>query len=182
MVGGAGKTVDAYSVTQYSIKHDLDGGVTMRHIRSEVIERTIREYELLDDLVANLADEDWVRFVPRPENKDPWTVKDALAHITHWKADAARSIRRQTKPNDEKNLSESASNHLIYLRWRDRSYQEVFAWHRQVQEDLLEALQEAPEEWFSGKPRRPEWPFDLDGHSAHHRVKDIEMALVKSYK
>jgi hypothetical protein len=48
-----------------------------------------------------------------------------------------------------------------------------------VQEDLLRALQEAPDEWFS-RPRRPDnWPYDLDGHSAEHRVKDIRRALAK---
>ncbi|MGW8222856.1 MAG: hypothetical protein ACWGP1_11985 [Syntrophobacteria bacterium] len=43
----------------------------------------------------------------------------------------------------------------------------------------MAALQEAPEEWFSGRQHRPEWPFDLDGHSSNHRVKDIEGALEK---
>ena len=149
----------------------------MRHTRSEVIKRTIREFELLDDLVAGLANQDWGRLLLRPETKDPWTVKDALAHITHWKADVARSVRKQPRPIEERGLNVNDGNHLIYIRWRDRSSREVLAWHRQVQKDLLVALQEAPEEWFSGKERRPEWPFDLDGHSTYHRVKDIEQAL-----
>lgn len=149
----------------------------MRHNREEVIERTIREFELLDHLVASLSNGEWERLLPRPETKDPWTVKDALAHITHWKADVIRSFRRQNRPPEERGLSESDANHLIYVRWRDRSPQEVMAWHRQVQEDVLAALREAPEEWFSGRERRPEWPYDLDGHSAYHRVKDIEHAL-----
>jgi hypothetical protein len=72
---------------------------------------------------------------------------------------------------------ESEANHLIYIRWRDRSPQEVLAWHRQVQEEVLAALREAPEEWFSCRKRRAEWPYDLDGHSAYHRVRDIEQAL-----
>ena len=154
----------------------------MRHSRDEVIARTIREFELLDDLVAGLTDEDWGRLLPRPETKDPWTVKDALAHITHWKADVARSVRRQRRPTEERGLGETDMNHLIFMRWRKRSPQEVLAWHRQVQKDLLVALQAAPEDWFSGRERRAEWPFDLDGHSAYHRVKDIEQALQKSTK
>ena len=149
----------------------------MRHKREEVIERTIREFELLDKLVANLTDEDWELLLPRPETKDPWTVKDGLAHITHWKANMARSARRQPIPPEERGLGESEGNHLIYMRWRDRSPQEVLAWHRQVQEEALKALREAPEEWFSGRERRARWPFDLDGHSTYHRVKDIEQAL-----
>ncbi len=149
----------------------------MRHNREEVIERTIREFELLDQLVASLTDEDWERLLPRSESKDPWTVKDALAHITHWKADVARSARRQRRPPEERGLPINEGNHLIYMRWHDRSPEEVLAWHREVQEDVLAALRTAPEEWFSGRERKPEWPYDLEGHSSNHRVRDIERAL-----
>ena len=149
----------------------------MRHTRDEVIERTIQEYELLDKLVAGLSDEEWERALLRPETKDPWTVKDALAHITHWKADIARRARGEPIPPEERGLSETAGNQLVYLRWRDRSPREVLAWHRQVHADVLAALRAAPEAWFSGRERRPEWPNDLDGHSSYHRVKDIEQAL-----
>lgn len=151
----------------------------MRHNRDEVIERTIREYENLDRLVAGLSDEDWQKLLPRPENKEPWTVKDALAHITHWKADVVRKIRGGPRPPEERGLTETGENHLIYLRWRDRSPREVLDWHRQVHEEVLTALREAPEEWFSGRERRAEWPYDLDGHLRDHRVKDIEEALAK---
>ena len=149
----------------------------MRHTREEVIERTLREFERLDRLVARLTDEEWNRPLIRPETKDPWTVKDTLAHITHWKADVVRQIRGQPKPIEERGLNITDGNQLIYLRWRDRSPQEVLAWHRQVQEDALAALREADAGWFSRKERRPEWPYDLDGHSADHRVKDIERML-----
>jgi hypothetical protein len=149
----------------------------MRHNRDEVIERAVREFELLDRLVRGLSAEEWERPSPRPETKDPWTVKDALAHITHWKAGVARKARGERPPAEERGLNETESNRLVYLRWRERSPQEVLAWHRQVQEELLAALRAAPEEWFSGRERKPDWPYDLDGHSAHHRVKDIEQAL-----
>jgi hypothetical protein len=164
---------------EHALKVWIEQEVTqeMRHKREEVIERTIQEFELLDGLVANLKDEDWERLLPRPETKDPWTVKDALAHITHWKADVARSSRRQRRPPEERGLGENEANHLIYMRWRDTPPKEVLAWHRQVQEDVLAALREAPDEWFSGRERKPEWPYDLDGHSSYHRVKDIQRAL-----
>jgi hypothetical protein len=149
----------------------------MRHTRSEVLKRTIREFELLDDLVAGLAEQDWERTVPRSETKDPWTVKDALAHITHWKADVTRKMKRQPVPVEERGLNINDGNRLIYERWRERSPGEVLAWHRQVQKDLLDALQAAPEEWFSGKEHRPDWPYDLEAHSVQHRVRDIERAL-----
>ena len=152
----------------------------MRHIREEVIERTVQEFDRLDQLVNALTDAEWNTPLARPETKDPWTVKDTLAHITHWKADTVRKIRKQPVPPEEKGLNWTDGNHLIYERWRDRSPQEVLAWHRQVQEEVLAALQEAPDAWFSGRDRRPDWPFDLDGHSSYHRVQDIEQALQKS--
>jgi hypothetical protein len=151
----------------------------MRHTREEVIKRTIQEFESLDHLVNNLTDEDWNRLLTRPETKDPWTVKDALAHITHWKADVVRKIKKQPIPVDEKGLSWTDGNRLVYLRWRDRSPQEVLAWHRQVHEEALAALSAAPDKWFTGRDHRPEWPNDLTGHVTYHRVKDIEQALAE---
>jgi hypothetical protein len=152
----------------------------MRHTRQEVTQRTIWEFEHLDRLVNNLTDKDWYTLLTRPDTKDPWTVKDALAHITHWKADVVRKIRKHPIPAEEKGLNWTDGNHLIYVRWRDRSPREVFAWHRQVQKDVLSALHDAPDAWFSARERRPEWPNDLDGHSSYHRVKDIEPALMKT--
>jgi hypothetical protein len=149
----------------------------MRHTRAEVIVRTIREFELLDHLVAGLTDAQWQRPLLRSKTMDPWTVKDALAHITHWKADTARRVRGQPKPPEERGLNESDANHLIYLRWRDHSAQEILKWHRQVQKDVLAALQEAPEAWFNGKEHRAEWPYDLYHHASWHRVKEIERVL-----
>ncbi len=149
----------------------------MRHTREEVIARTIREFELLDHLLANLTDKDWDQLLLRSETKDPWTVKDAVAHITHWKADVARSARRQKRPLEERGLGTNDGNHLIYLRWHDRSPQEVLAWHRQVQENVLTVLRDTPDKWFSGRERREEWPYDLNGHSAYHRLNDIKRVL-----
>lgn len=149
----------------------------MQHSRQEVIQRTIREFELLDHLIADLSEKEWLQPAPRPEGKDPWTVKDAVAHIAYFKADVIRAVHRHPRPAEVRGLGDNAQNYVIYLRWRDRSPQEVLAWHRQVQEEVLVALQEAPEAWFSGRERRAEWPFDLDGHSAYHRIKDIEEAL-----
>ncbi len=150
----------------------------MHHTREEVLKRAIKEFELLDQLVSNLTDERWELLVPRPESKDPWTVKDALAHIIYWRADVARSARGQHQPVEMRGLQNTAGNHVIYMRWHDRSPREILSWHRQMQEDLLTALKEAPEEWFSKKDRKQDWPSDLDGHSAYHRINDIEKALM----
>jgi uncharacterized damage-inducible protein DinB len=151
----------------------------MRHTRQEVIKRTVREFEQLDRLVADLTDEQWKRLVPRPESKDPWTVKDALAHIAHFKADVIRSLQGKQRDPKTRGLTQTQENHGVFMRWHLRPPQEVLAWHRQVQQDVLAALRAAPDAWFTSKERRPEWPFDLDGHSSEHRVKDIERALAQ---
>jgi hypothetical protein len=152
----------------------------MRHTRAEVIKRTKREFKLLDELVAGIKNKDWERLLIRSETKDPWTVKDALVHTTYWMANTARSIRGGRKPSEERGLDVNDVNHLIYVRWRDRSPREVLKWHKQVQADVQAALKDAPEEWFTGKERNPIWPYDIDGHSEYHRVKDIERALAKT--
>ena len=149
----------------------------MRHTRDEVVERTEREFERLDRLIAGLRPEDWERRVPRPESRDPWTVKDALVHVVWWKEHTTRVIRRQRRPPEFRGLDVPAVNRLVYERWRDRPPAEVVEWHRRVHEDAVRALDETPPEWFGGRERSPAWPDDFDGHSAAHRVRDIEAAL-----
>ncbi len=150
----------------------------MTHTRDEVIKRTIREFRRLDRLVAGLTPAEWRKPVPRPETKEPWTVKDALAHITYWKEGVALSARGQRRPQESR-LSITEGNHLIYVRYHRRPAREILEWHRQVQADLLKALREAPDGWFTRPSRADNWPFDLDGHSAVHRIQDIEGALAK---
>ena len=153
----------------------------MRHSREEVVARTEREFAALDAVVARLSDDEWKRPVPRPETKDPWTVKDSLVHITYWKADVARFARGTARRAVEvRHLSTNDHNRWVYERWRDRAPAEVLAWHRSVHEDVLVALHEAPETWFSGRDRKPWWPFGRDGHLTKHRMKDIEAALSKT--
>lgn len=152
----------------------------MRHTRAEVMKRARREFRLLDRLVTGLTPSEWRTAVPRPETKEAWTVKDALAHITYWKTGVALSARSERRPAEERKLKITDRNHLIYLRWHTRPAKEVLAWHRQVQADLLAALRQAPDNWYSRPSREPNWPFDLDGHSAEHRLRDIERALARS--
>ena len=149
----------------------------MRHTKNEVVARTRREFATLDRLVTRLRPSDWARRVPRPPTRDPWTVKDALAHITHWKWYVTLSARGEHRPPEENRLEITPLNHFIYMRWRKRSPKEVLAWHRQVHKDMLKAFRAAPAIWFSRKSRGADWPFDVDGHSAEHRVTDIQRAL-----
>ena len=149
----------------------------MRHSRKEVTSRTQREYQRLDRLVKRLKPADWRRRVPRPESKDPWTIKDALAHITYWKEHSARVLSGKRRPPELRGLEVTQINALIYRHWRNRRPADVAAWHRRVQADVIETLKARPDDWFGQRERGPGWPGDFDGHSVWHRVRDIEAAL-----
>jgi hypothetical protein len=149
----------------------------MRHTRKEVIARTRREFAALDRLMTRLRPEDWTRRVPRPPTRDPWTVKDAVAHILYWKEHTARVIRGEKRLPEMRGLDVNQINRLIYERWRGRRPSEVLEWHRRVHEDVRRTLARTSEEWFARRERSSQWPLDFDGHSAAHRVKDIEAAL-----
>jgi hypothetical protein len=150
----------------------------MRHTRAEITDRTIREFAELDELVARLQPEEWDRLVPRPETRDPWTVKDALVHIVYWKQHTARVIRGEKRLPEMRGLDVPAINHLIWERWRGRSADDVIAWHRAVHAEVLEALAAKPDEWFGRREHSEHWPGDFDGHSTVHRLKDVEPALL----
>jgi hypothetical protein len=151
----------------------------MTHTRDEVIKRTIREFRRLDRLVGALTPAEWRKAVPRPETKERWTVKDALAHITYWKEGVALAARGQRRPPELRGLNITEGNHLLFVRYHKRPPRELLEWHRRVQADLLRVLREMPDEWYSRPSRGDNWPYDLDGHSAEHRVKDIQRALAK---
>jgi hypothetical protein len=117
--------------------------------------------------------------VPRPPTRDPWTVKDALAHIVYWKGHTARVIRGERRPPEMRGLDVNQINRVIYERWRHRRPREIIEWHRRAHRAVLRTLAQTPDEWFGRRDRSPQWPADLDGHSAAHRVKDIEAALAR---
>ena len=149
----------------------------MRHTRRSVVGRTRREYAALDRLVTRLRPADWKRRVPRPEARDPWTVKDALAHIVYWKAHTARVFRGERRLPEMRGLDVNQINRLVYERWRRRSPRAVVAWHREVHADVLRTLARTSAAWFGRRERSPHWPGDFDGHSAAHRVRDLEAAI-----
>jgi hypothetical protein len=149
----------------------------MGHTRGSVVARTRREYAALDRLVRRLRPTDWRRRVPRPPTRAPWTVKDALAHIVYWKEHSARVFRDERRPPEFRGLDVNAINDLVYRRWRRRPPRAVIAWHRAVHADVLRTLARMPAAAFARRGRTAYWPGDFDGHSAAHRVKDIEAAL-----
>jgi hypothetical protein len=149
----------------------------MRHTRAGVVDRTQREFEALDRLVARLQPAYWDRLVPRPETRDAWTVKDALVHIVYWKEHSARVFRGEKRPPETRGLDVTRLNHVVWEQWRDRSPAEVVAWHRKVHADVMRTLAEQPEEWFGRREHSEHWPGDFDGHSSGHRLKDLERSL-----
>src|SRR5881628_1254146 len=125
----------------------------MRHMRKNVVDRTRREFAALDRLVARLRPGDWKRRVPRPPTRDPWTVKDALAHIIYWKEHTARVIRGERRLPEMRGLGVNQINRLIYERWRRRRPSEVVAWHRRVHAEVLHTLAATPAAWFGRRER-----------------------------
>jgi Mycothiol maleylpyruvate isomerase N-terminal domain len=151
----------------------------MRHTRGEVTDRAQAEFEELDRLVAQLQPSDWTKRVPRPETRDPWTIKDALVHIVYWKAHTARVIRGERRLPEFRGLEVPGINSLVWEQWRDRSPEDVVAWHREVHADVIRTLASKPEEWFGRRERSEHWPADFVSHSAAHRLKDMVSALKK---
>ncbi|HET6316529.1 MAG TPA: maleylpyruvate isomerase N-terminal domain-containing protein [Chloroflexota bacterium] len=149
----------------------------MRHSRADVLARAEREFSELDKLVSRLEPADWQRKVPRPETKDPWTVKDALAHIVYWKLHTARVFRGERRPAELRGLDVSRINAFVYQQWRQRSPDEVLAWHHDVHAQVMAAIKAKPEEWFGRRDHHEQWPGDFGSHSEAHRHKDIEAAL-----
>ncbi|HEY0492786.1 MAG TPA: maleylpyruvate isomerase N-terminal domain-containing protein [Candidatus Dormibacteraeota bacterium] len=149
----------------------------MKHTRGDVIMRTSKEFEDLERLVRKLGRADWRRPVPRPETKDPWTVKDSLAHIVHWKEHTARVLRQEKRPLELRGLEVNAINRLIYERWKGRPPTDVLAWHRRVHDEVMQTLRTVPSERFTRREHGPDWPGDFTSHSAWHRARDIAAAL-----
>src|SRR5215467_1403678 len=120
----------------------------MRHTRRSVLMRARREFADLDHFVSRLRPADWRRPVPRPEARDPWTVKDALAHIVYGKAHTARVIRGERRLPEMRGLDVNQINRLVYDRWRRRPPRDVVAWHREVHASVLRTLAQTPAAWF----------------------------------
>jgi hypothetical protein len=152
------------------------------HTRESVLQRIVDEYDALEAAIANLGPTDW-QFLPgRREGEDPWTVKDSLAHITHWKTNSVRRFRgERRKPGEAPpRRPVNETNHLVFEEWKDRSVEDVLAWHRAVQAELVAAVQDAPESHFSKRERPRVWPRGATGHSTEHRVKDVEQPFAKA--
>jgi hypothetical protein len=151
----------------------------VRYAKRQLLDLVETEYMELDRLLSRMTEADWTRPVPRSETDAPWTVKDAVAHIVHWKHLAAERIAGRRRSAEERGLKYPAINSLVYERWRDRPPADVHDWHRRVHRDVMSALAAKPEAWFSDRERGPDWLADLRSHSAGHRRRDLEAVLEK---
>src|ERR1043165_5767904 len=124
----------------------------MIHTREELVERTISEFVLMDRLAERIPEAGWGLPLLWVEPRDAWTVKDAFAHVTFWKADTARFVRGLRRPVEIRGAHDSS--HRVFELCRRTAAAELSAWHRQVHIDMLTALSEAPDAWFD-KERRP---------------------------
>ena len=149
----------------------------MQHQKADVRARAEREHALLDGLVRRLQPSEWAVRLPRPENVEPWTVKDAFAHVVYWKSHTARVIRGERLPDPLRGLCASELNMRVYLDWKDEPVKAVLAWHERVQLQVLDAIDGRSDDWFRNRLRSPFWPSDLESHSAGHRLRDIEAVL-----
>lgn len=152
----------------------------VRHRKEEVLSRSLAEHAALDAVIRGLTPEQWDLLVPRAPGKDPWTVRDAVAHIVFWKSQAARVMRGERPPEALRGQSYRALNAMVYEDWKREPPEAILAWHDRVQREVLAAIDGRDEAWFSGRLRSPFWPTDLESHSAEHRVGDVQAALVRS--
>jgi hypothetical protein len=84
---------------------------------------------------------------------------------------------------DARTRRRHGQNHLVYMRWRDRTADEVVAWHRLVHEHVVTALEEGPDVWFtdgvngSARPGLSREAVSALGHHSDHHLRDIRRAL-----
>ena len=157
----------------------------MKHGRASVIRRVEAEQRALDRILRALGSAGLRRRVFSSETRESWTAKDALAHVTAWKWGVYRAMwrylppaaRRVEPPPRPAGRGVIERNAAIWRRWHRRPAREVLADHRACHTALRRALRALPDEFFSGRDRSPQWPFDAVGHVAEHRRKHLERLL-----
>jgi hypothetical protein len=153
----------------------------MTHTRASVIRRIEAEYKALDTIVRRLRPADFRRPAMREEAPIRFTVKDVLAHINAWKWNDERVATRNTGPRRPYDPPKTGAlvdtNAAIYRRSHRTAAATIVAEHRAAHRAMIKALRAAPAEYFSGRKRSAQWPFDSVGHVAEHRRKHLEPLL-----
>ena len=149
----------------------------VRHDKAATIARVRAEYRALDRLVRRMVPADFRRRVFQSETRESWTAKDALAHISAWKWNMQRALAKEPRPPGPRAPTVAEANSRIYRRWYRRPAAEVVVDMRAAQRAVLRTLRALPDEYFTGRARSSQWPFDLVGHSTEHRQGHLEKAL-----
>jgi hypothetical protein len=153
----------------------------VRHTRASVIKRVEAEYRALDAVVRKLGPADLRRPAMREEAPIRFTAKDVLAHINAWKWNEERVVTKRKAPrrpyDPPKTSALVDTNAAIYKRSHRAAAKTIVAEHRAAHRAMLKALRAAPAEYFSGRERSKQWPFDAVGHVAEHRRKHLEPLL-----
>jgi hypothetical protein len=155
----------------------------VRHTKAETIARVRKEFEALERVLRRLSAADLARPVPgfgarARIRREVWTGKDALAHIVEWKRQVLRSLRREGADPELRGLDIAKQNRILYERWHRRPVRDVIAFHRSVHRDVMAALRKLPDRYFA-TPRSAQWPNDLTGHSAGHRIRHLESYVLE---
>lgn len=149
--------------------------------------RVEAEHRALEGVLRRLGTAGLRRPVFTSEARESWNAKDVLAHVTAWKwgvyramwrhlPPAARTVTPPPRPEGQGVMQRNAA---IWRSWHRRPAREVVADHRACHAALLRALSALPDEFFAGRDRSPQWPFDAVGHVAEHRRRHLEPLLAR---
>jgi hypothetical protein len=186
--------------------HVADGGRRSPDLsRDAVINAAVAAFTRLDDVIGAVRPSALdAPMLFASESIDAWRIKDAVAHVTHYKARAVHRLKGRANnardgdldgywdPDewaaleaadrvlprlDERTRRRHGLNHLVYERWRDRSAREVLAWHRRVHEHVMSVLRDGPDEWFGPSGRLPRVAIGEFAHHLDTHLRDIRRAL-----
>jgi hypothetical protein len=154
--------------------------------RAELLAEIDAGWRELDELVAGLAEDDWLRMLP-PEDPDAdiRTVADVVAHIAAWKQNAMKIAMAQAAadaepvdgyPNQVLGFDFNAFNHDVLLEWRGQPSLSVLARHRAAHHGLVAALEPLPDERLLVEDRPRRWLRPALGHLGDH-LEELHTAV-----
>ena len=133
--------------------------------------------ERLEAALAGLSEAQ----ITKPGANGQWSVKDLLAHLTHWEqgmVDNLERIARGEAIQDDEGGTVDATNDQVYVRNRERPLADVLADFRETHRRLLDTLQALLEETLDGpspyesQDGRRLWQY-VAGESLEHYKEHI---------
>jgi uncharacterized protein (TIGR03083 family) len=97
----------------------------------------------------------------QPGAAGEWSVKDMVAHVTWFEREMVNVIRRRVFEGSELwNVSQDARNKAIFEENRGRALDDVLGESERIHQDLVDALEELPEEHYANPARFRGMPAD----------------------